>query len=104
MGSALIDETAPFDLPGLPGPLGKVIGVSILALPIGETQNFDPDQAQDLLKSLTTGPGVALPTTMVGLVGNILLGVQLPRLARFADEPMAAAQRHGLSVGARIDG
>ena len=125
MSSAPIDETAPLDLllerthgphstawwvnaiqlkPGLLGLLGKVIGFSILALQIGQIQNFDPVQAQDLLKSLTTGLGVALLTTMVGLVGNILLGVQLNRLDRFADELVAAAQRHGLSVGARIEG
>jgi hypothetical protein len=80
------------------GLLGKVIGFSILALQIGQIQNFDPAQAQDLLKSLTTGLGVALLTTMVGLVGNILLGLQLTRLDRFADELVAGAQQHGLAV------
>ena len=48
------------------GLLGKVIGFSILALQIGNMQNFDPAQSQELLKSLTTGLGVALLTTMVG--------------------------------------
>ena len=81
------------------GLLGKVIGFSILALQIGQIQNFDPTQAQELLKSLTTGLGVALLTTMVGLVGNILLGVQLTRLDRYADELVASAQQHGLSIG-----
>lgn len=80
------------------GLLGKVIGFSILALQIGQMQNFDASQSQDLLRSLTTGLGVALLTTMVGLVGNILLGLQLTRLDRFADELVALAQRHGLSV------
>ena len=83
------------------GLLGKVIGFSILALQIGQIQNFDPAQAQDLLKSLTTGLGVALLTTMVGLVGNILLGLQLTRLDRYADELVVAAQQHGLSVHTR---
>ena len=82
------------------GLLGKVIGFSILALQIGQIQNFDPAQAQELLKSLTTGLGVALLTTMVGLVGNILLGLQLTRLDRYADEMVALAQQHGLSVRA----
>lgn len=122
LGTAPIDETAPLDLllERTHGPhstawwanaiqlklglLGKVIGFSILALQIGQIQNFDPAQAQDLLKSLTTGLGVALLTTMVGLVGNILLGVQLTRLDRFADELVAAAQQHGLSVRARAEG
>ncbi|WP_295645435.1 MotA/TolQ/ExbB proton channel family protein [uncultured Methylibium sp.] len=78
------------------GLLGKVIGFSILALQIGHTQNFDPSQSQELLKNLTTGLGVALLTTMVGLVGNILLGLQLTRLDRYADQLVAEAQRLGL--------
>ena len=78
------------------GLLGKVIGFSILALNIGQMQNFDAAQSQDLLRSLTTGLGVALLTTMVGLVGNILLGLQLTRLDRYADRFVADCQRYGL--------
>jgi hypothetical protein len=78
------------------GLLGKVIGFSILALNIGQMQNFDPAQSQELLKNLTTGLGVALLTTMVGLVGNILLGLQLTRLDRYADLLVADCQRLGL--------
>jgi hypothetical protein len=37
---------------------------------------------------------------MVGLVGNILLGLQLTRLDRFADLLVADAQRIGLTIGA----
>lgn len=80
------------------GLLGKVIGFSILALQIGEIQSFDPSESQALLKSLTAGLGVALLTTMVGLVGNILLGLQLTRLDRFADEIVARAQLHSLEL------
>jgi hypothetical protein len=78
------------------GLLGKVIGFSILALNIGSIQNFDPAQSQELLRSLTTGLGVALLTTMVGLVGNILLGLQLTRLDRYADALVGDIQRLGL--------
>lgn len=78
------------------GLLGKVIGFSVLALHIGQMQGFDASQSQDLLKSLTSGLGIALLTTMVGLVGNILLGVQLTRLDRFADRFVADCQREGL--------
>jgi len=81
------------------GLLGKVIGFSVLAMEIGQIQNFDPTQAQDLLRNLTSGLGVALLTTMVGLVGNILLGLQLTRMDRFADQLLAQAQRHGLIIG-----
>lgn len=80
------------------GLLGKVIGFSILALEIGSIQNFDATQSQELLRSLTTGLGVALLTTMVGLVGNILLGLQLTRLDRYADALVADAQQHGTTL------
>ncbi len=80
------------------GLLGKVIGFSVLALNIGQIQNFDPNQTQDLLKSLTTGLGIALLTTMVGLVGNILLGLQLTRLDRYADQLVSDCQRAGLKT------
>ena len=80
------------------GLLGKVIGFSILALQIGQMQNFDPSQSQELLKNLTTGLGVALLTTMVGLVGNIVLGLQLTRLDRYADALVADIQRTGLKA------
>lgn len=82
------------------GLLGKVIGFSILAIQIGQLQSFDATQSQDLLRSLTSGLGVALLTTMVGLVGNIVLGLQLTRLDRYADALISDCQRHGLSVGA----
>jgi hypothetical protein len=82
------------------GLLGKVIGFSMLALQIGQMQNFDPAQSQELLKSLTTGLGVALLTTMVGLVGNIVLGLQLTRLDRYADALVAQAQQRGLEQAA----
>jgi hypothetical protein len=82
------------------GLLGKVIGFSILALQIGQMQNFDAAQSQDLLKSLTTGLGVALLTTMVGLIGNIVLGIQLTRLDRYADTLVADCQREGIQRNA----
>ena len=82
------------------GLLGKVIGFSMLAMQIGHMQSFDQSQAQEMLRDLTTGLGVALLTTMVGLVANILLGLQLTRLDRFADELVARAQTHGLKIKA----
>ncbi|MEY4906917.1 MAG: hypothetical protein RL260_635 [Pseudomonadota bacterium] len=81
------------------GLLGKVIGFSILAIQIGQMQSFDAAQSQDLLRSLTSGLGVALLTTMVGLVGNIVLGLQLTRLDRYADAFISDCQRAGLTIG-----
>jgi len=71
------------------GLLGKVIGFSILALQLGDMQSFDASQSSQLLKSLTGGLGIALLTTVTGLTGNILLGLQLMRLDRFADALVA---------------
>jgi hypothetical protein len=71
------------------GLLGKVIGFSILALHLGQMESFDASQSSLLLKNLTGGLGIALLTTVTGLSGNILLGLQLMRLDRFADELVA---------------
>lgn len=71
------------------GLLGKVIGFSILALQLGEVQSFDASQSTQLLRNLTGGLGIALLTTVTGLAGNILLGLQLMRLDRFADALIA---------------
>lgn len=71
------------------GLLGKVIGFSILALHLGQMDTFDASQSSLLLKNLTGGLGIALLTTVTGLTGNILLGLQLMRLDRFADTLVA---------------
>ena len=71
------------------GLLGKVIGFSILAIEISQIQNFDASQSQTLLKTLTGGLGIALLTTAVGLVANMLLGIQLVRLDRCGDGILA---------------
>lgn len=71
------------------GLLGKVIGFSILAYQLGQTDSFDPSQSAQLLKNLTGGLGIALLTTVTGLCGNILLGLQLMRLDRYADTLLA---------------
>jgi hypothetical protein len=71
------------------GLLGKVIGFSILAYQLGQTDSFDPSQSAQLLKNLTGGLGIALLTTVTGLCGNILLGLQLMRLDRYADALVA---------------
>ncbi len=71
------------------GLLGKVIGFAILALDISNMQTFDASQSAAMLKSLTGGLGIALLTTAVGLVANMLLGVQLVRMDRCGDGILA---------------
>lgn len=73
------------------GLLGKVIGFSILALQLGAMDTFDSGQTSAVLKTLTGGLGIALLTTMTGLTANMLLGLQLMRLDRFADALTAKA-------------
>jgi hypothetical protein len=75
------------------GLLGKVIGFSILAMQLSRIENFDPAQTQHLLKTLTGGLGIALLTTAVGLVANMLLGLQLTRLDRCCDGLLADAMQ-----------
>jgi hypothetical protein len=67
------------------GLLGTVVGFIIMTLNVSATTSFDVSQTQALLKSMTRGMGVALYTTLIGLVGNIVLGWQLHRLDRAAD-------------------
>jgi hypothetical protein len=86
------------------GLLGKVIGFSILALQLGQMESFDPSQSAQLLKSLTGGLGIALLTTVTGLTGNILLGLQLMRLDRFADALVADALALSLTNEGLRDG
>jgi hypothetical protein len=86
------------------GLLGKVIGFSILALELGQMDSFDPSQSAQLLKSLTGGLGIALLTTVTGLTGNILLGLQLMRLDRFADALVADALALSLNHEGDPDG
>lgn len=71
------------------GLLGKVVGFSILAIQISQIDSFDPSQTATLLKALTGGLGIALLTTAVGLVTNMLLGFQLARIDRFVDTLLA---------------
>ena len=85
------------------GLLGKVIGFSILALELGQMEGFDPQQSAHMLKSLTGGLGIALLTTITGLAGNILLGLQLMRIDRFADALVAETLRLGEQRAAQTD-
>lgn len=78
------------------GLLGKVIGFSLLAFELGQA-SFEPSQSADLLRSLTGGLGVALLTTLTGLSANILLGLQLMRLDRFADQLVAQTLARSLA-------
>ena len=67
------------------GLLGTVVGFIVMATQIGEMPSFDIDQVQNLLKKMTQGMAIALYTTLVGLIANLWLGLQLMLMDRLAD-------------------
>jgi hypothetical protein len=67
------------------GLLGTVVGFIVMSSRIGQMPGFDIDQVQTMLKQMTQGMAIALYTTLVGLVANMLLGLQLLLLDRMAD-------------------
>lgn len=71
------------------GLLGTVVGFMVMAAQIGRMPSFDIDQVQNLLKQMTAGMAIALTTTLVGLVANLWLGLQLLLLDRMADRVVA---------------
>ena len=71
------------------GLLGTVVGFIFMASRIGAMPSFDVDQIQALLTQMTAGMAIALYTTLVGLVANLWLGLQLLLLDRTADRIVA---------------
>jgi MotA/TolQ/ExbB proton channel family len=77
------------------GLLGTVAGFILMSLQVGKVGTFDIDKIQMLLKGMTYGMGIALLTTLVGLVANIILGWQLLLLDREADKFIVAVTEAG---------
>ncbi|MCG8486359.1 MAG: MotA/TolQ/ExbB proton channel family protein [Chromatiales bacterium] len=73
------------------GLLGTVIGFVLMLAPVAELESFDLADIQGLLQRMTGGMGVALNTTLLGLVCSMLLGMQYLMLDRAADRLVAAA-------------
>ncbi|HSV71415.1 MAG TPA: MotA/TolQ/ExbB proton channel family protein [Methylibium sp.] len=71
------------------GLLGTVVGFIVMIGQI-DLQGTDTAQIQALLAQMTKGMGIALVTTLVGLVANLLLGIQLLLLDRLADRVAGA--------------
>lgn len=82
------------------GLLGTVVGFIVMASQIGATASFELDQIQTLLKQMTTGMAIALYTTLVGLIGNLWLGLQLMLLDRLGDRLAADILAGGAAAGA----
>ncbi|MCU7871675.1 MAG: MotA/TolQ/ExbB proton channel family protein [Candidatus Thiodiazotropha sp. (ex Lucinoma borealis)] len=73
------------------GLLGTVVGFVIMLAPVAELESFDLSDIQGLLQRMTTGMGVALNTTLMGLSCSMLLGMQYLMLDRAADRLVAEA-------------
>lgn len=67
------------------GLLGTVVGFIVMSTQLGKSQSFELAEVQQLLQQMTSGMAIALYTTLVGLVANLWLGLQLLLLDRLAD-------------------
>ncbi len=81
------------------GLLGTVVGFILMAFTVANFDAFDVEKAQLLLRNMNRGMGVALLTTLVGLIGNMILGWQLLQLDRTADTLVSQAVKKGLNDG-----
>ena len=68
------------------GLLGTVIGFIMMLTSIGGLDSLDIEQVQSLMQRMTQGMMVALNTTLLGLVGSMILGVQYLFLDHSADQ------------------
>lgn len=67
------------------GLLGTVIGFILMLTSISGLDSLDIEQVQQLMQQMTQGMMVALNTTLLGLVGSMILGVQYLFLDHCAD-------------------
>lgn len=72
------------------GLLGTVVGFIVMIGQLKLAANFDTAQIQAMLAQMTLGMGIALVTTLVGLIANLWLGLQLLLLDRLADRVVGA--------------
>lgn len=67
------------------GLLGTVIGFGFMLSSVGSIESLEISNMENLMQKMTQGMGIALNTTMFGLVCSIFLGVQYLFLDRSAD-------------------
>lgn len=76
------------------GMLGTVIGFVMMLTSLDGLQSLDINQLQTLMQHMTKGMGIALNTTIFGLVGSLILGIQYLALDRYADALMMQIMQH----------
>lgn len=67
------------------GLLGTVIGFVMMLGTVSDIDNIDVSSVKQLMQQMTQGMGIAMYTTMFGLIGSMLLGAQYLFLDRWAD-------------------
>ena len=80
------------------GLLGTVVGFILMSSQLGKSQSFELAEVQQLLQQMTGGMAIALYTTLVGLIANLWLGLQLLLLDRLADRLAADILADGVVV------
>ena len=67
------------------GLLGTVIGFVMMLGTVSDIDSIDVSGVKQLMQQMTQGMGIAMYTTMFGLIGSMLLGAQYLFLDRWAD-------------------
>lgn len=75
------------------GLLGTVIGFILMLSSVSNVVTLDPSQINLFFREMTHGMRVALNTTLVGLLGTMLLGIQYLLLDRGADKLLSDTTR-----------
>ncbi len=83
------------------GLVGTVIGFVQMLASVSTLESFDISQMQEVLKNMSSGMGVALYTTLVGLVSSVALGFQVLLLDRSADRLVANTVRLASQTASR---
>lgn len=73
------------------GLLGTVVGFVLMLTSFADISSIEFADLQDMIGRMALGMGVALTTTLVGLVGSMLLGFQYLMLDRAADRLVSAS-------------
>ena len=71
------------------GLLGTVVGFILMLGAVTDISDFDVGTMQEMLRNMSGGMRIALFTTLCGLIGGMLLGMQYHLVERGADELLA---------------
>jgi hypothetical protein len=71
------------------GLLGTVIGFVLMLGSVSGLDSLDIGGVKQLMQQMTRGMGIAMNTTMIGLISSMLLGLQYLLLDRSADHFVA---------------